>query len=73
MSELDVIVIHIRAAQAEEYERLFAERELPRWWKSYHQPSAGVMTSGEPRPLAGLPWRAWLRALSLRGSATGGV
>jgi hypothetical protein len=31
MSELDVIVIHIRADQAEEYERLFAERELPRW------------------------------------------
>jgi hypothetical protein len=31
MSELDVIVIHIRAGQAAEYERLFAERELPRW------------------------------------------
>jgi hypothetical protein len=31
VSELDVIVIHIRAEQAEEYERLFAERELPRW------------------------------------------
>ena len=31
MSELDVIIIHIRAEQAEEYERLFAERELPRW------------------------------------------
>src|SRR5215475_6884496 len=31
MSELDVIVIHVRAEQAEEYERLFAERELPRW------------------------------------------
>jgi hypothetical protein len=30
MSELDVIVIHIRAGQAAEYERLFAERELPR-------------------------------------------
>ena len=31
MSELDVIVIHIRAELAAEYERLFAERELPRW------------------------------------------
>lgn len=31
MSELDVIVIHIRADQAAEYERLFEERELPRW------------------------------------------
>ena len=31
MSELDVIVIHIRAEQAAEYERLFAEQELPRW------------------------------------------
>ena len=30
MSELDVIVIHIRAEQAAEYERLFAERELAR-------------------------------------------
>jgi hypothetical protein len=28
---MDVIVIHIRAEQAEEYERLFAEHELPRW------------------------------------------
>jgi hypothetical protein len=31
MSELDVILIHIRAEQAAEYERLFAEQELPRW------------------------------------------
>ena len=31
MSELDVIMIHIRADQAAEYKRLFAERELPRW------------------------------------------
>ena len=31
MSELDVIVIHIRAEHAAEYERLLAERELPRW------------------------------------------
>src|SRR5215469_1473029 len=31
MSELDVIIIHIRADQAAEYERLFAELELPRW------------------------------------------
>src|SRR5262244_1485409 len=31
MSELDVIIIHIRAGQAAEYERLFAESELPRW------------------------------------------
>jgi hypothetical protein len=31
MSEMDVIVIHIRAEQAEEYDQLFAERELPRW------------------------------------------
>jgi hypothetical protein len=30
MSELDVIAIHIRADQAAEYERLFAEPELPR-------------------------------------------
>jgi hypothetical protein len=31
MSELDVIIIHIRAEQAAEYEHLFTERELPRW------------------------------------------
>jgi hypothetical protein len=31
MSELDIIVNHVRAEQAAEYERLFAERELPRW------------------------------------------
>src|SRR5260370_35111754 len=31
MSELDVIIIHVRAEQAAEYERLFVDRELPRW------------------------------------------
>lgn len=35
MSQLNVVVIHIRANQAEEYEALFAERELPRW-RDYH-------------------------------------
>src|SRR5438309_11038444 len=43
MSELDVIVIHIRAGQAAEYERLFAERELPRW-RDYH--ARGKFLSG---------------------------
>ena len=33
MSELDVIIIHIRAEQAAEYERLLAERELR--WREY--------------------------------------
>jgi len=31
MSQVNVIVIHVRADQAKEYEKLFAERELPRW------------------------------------------
>jgi hypothetical protein len=31
MSELGIIVIHIRAGQAAEYDRLSAGRELPRW------------------------------------------
>jgi hypothetical protein len=31
VSQLNVLVIHIRAEQAEEYERAFAEQELPRW------------------------------------------
>jgi hypothetical protein len=31
MSQLNVLVIHIRAEQAAEYERLFTEHELPRW------------------------------------------
>ncbi len=44
MSELDVIVIHIRAGQAGEYERLFAERELPRW-REYKLPDADVCLS----------------------------
>ena len=35
MSQVNVIVIHVRANQAAEYERLFNERELPRW-KDYH-------------------------------------
>jgi hypothetical protein len=35
MSQLNVIVIHIRTEQTEEYERLFADEELPRW-REYH-------------------------------------
>jgi hypothetical protein len=31
MSQVNVLVIHIRADQAQDYERLFAEHELPRW------------------------------------------
>ena len=31
MSQVNVIVIHVRAKQAAEYEKLFAERQLPRW------------------------------------------
>src|SRR2546421_307032 len=31
MSQVNVIVIHVRADQAKEYEKLFTERELPRW------------------------------------------
>jgi hypothetical protein len=41
MSELDVIVIHIRAEQPAEYERLFAERELPRW-REYEERGAFI-------------------------------
>ena len=47
MSELDVIVIHIRAEQAAEYERLFAERELPRW-RDYKAPEVLSSTPGSP-------------------------
>ena len=36
MSELAVLVIRVRAKQTEDYERLFAESELPRW-RDYHQ------------------------------------
>ncbi|MFY9614857.1 MAG: hypothetical protein WAT58_05605 [Candidatus Dormiibacterota bacterium] len=35
MSQLNVIVIHITADEAEEYERMFEEEELPRW-RQYH-------------------------------------
>jgi hypothetical protein len=42
MSQVNVIVIHIRADQAKEYEALFAERELPRW-RDYH--ARGKFTS----------------------------
>jgi len=35
MSQVNVIVVHISADQAAEYERLFAEHELPRW-RDYH-------------------------------------
>jgi hypothetical protein len=35
MSQVNVIVIHVRAEQAREYEQLFEERELPRW-RDYH-------------------------------------
>jgi hypothetical protein len=35
VSQVNVIVIHVRANQAKEYEALFAEQELPRW-HDYH-------------------------------------
>src|SRR5437764_10991814 len=35
VSQLNVIVIHIRREQADEYERLFEDEELPRW-REYH-------------------------------------
>jgi hypothetical protein len=35
LSQLNVIVIHVRAEQAKQYEAFFAERELPRW-RDYH-------------------------------------
>ena len=35
MSQVNVIVIHVRADQAKEYEALFAQRQLPRW-RDYH-------------------------------------
>jgi hypothetical protein len=62
MSELDVIVIHIRAEQAEEYERLFAERELPRW-REYKARGAFISarSSRRPRPLG---W--WRRTAAAR-------
>src|SRR5437588_9872815 len=31
MSQVNVIVIHVRAKQAAAYEKLFVERQLPRW------------------------------------------
>ena len=31
MSQVNVIVIHVRAEQAAAYEHLFKRRELPRW------------------------------------------
>jgi hypothetical protein len=31
MSQVNVIVIHVRKEQAADYEKLFSERELPRW------------------------------------------
>src|SRR5438105_11754637 len=36
MGEMAVLVIRIRAAQADEYERLFESSELPRW-RDYHK------------------------------------
>lgn len=35
MSQVNVIVIHVRAEQAREYEEFFAQRQLPRW-RDYH-------------------------------------
>src|SRR5256885_15433928 len=35
MSQVNVIVIHVRADQAKEYEALFEQRQLPRW-RDYH-------------------------------------
>jgi hypothetical protein len=45
MSQVTVLVIHIRAEQAQEYERLWAEHELPRG-REFHAP--GPFTRGRP-------------------------
>src|SRR3979411_1119008 len=36
MSKINVIVIHVRAKHAAEYEKVFVERQLPRW-RDYHE------------------------------------
>ena len=36
MSEMAVLVIRVGAQQTEDYERLFAQSELPRW-RDYHE------------------------------------
>jgi hypothetical protein len=43
VSQVNVIVIHIRAEQAADYERAFEEDELPRW-RQYH--AEGKFLSG---------------------------
>ena len=43
MSQVNVIVIHINADRAEEYEKAFEEDELPRW-RQYH--AEGKFLSG---------------------------
>ena len=43
MTQMNVIVIHIRRDQAEEYERLFEAEELPRW-REHH--AAGKFLHG---------------------------
>ena len=53
MSELDVIVIHVRAEQAAEYERLFAERELPR--RREHKERAPSSAPGRSSSRPGQP------------------
>jgi heme-degrading monooxygenase HmoA len=35
MSQVNVIVIHVRKEQAKEFEQLFEQRQLPRW-RDYH-------------------------------------
>src|SRR5215469_1069438 len=58
MSELDVIVIHIRAGQAAEYERLFAESDCHAGGSSRHEVPSSAPGSPAWR-LAPITARTW--------------
>src|SRR2546428_10919748 len=49
MSQVNVIVIHVRAKQAAEYEQLFVERQLPRW-RDYHRRGKFINAPVFPSP-----------------------
>src|SRR2546426_740479 len=50
MSQVNVIVIHVRAKQAAEYEKLFVERQLPRW-RDFQRRGEVITARGFPSPL----------------------
>src|SRR2546423_15624999 len=72
MSQVNVIVIHVRAKHAAEYEKLFVERQLPRW-RDYHRRGKVINAPVFPSPFGSDERKAVVKyIIVLRGPSMAG-